>query len=43
MFKVINTVSGVADIVSTNGDITELPTNYEVGSSCSYTDPANQD
>ena len=43
MFKVINTVSGVADIVSTNGDITELPTDYEVGSSCSYTDPTNQE
>lgn len=41
MYKVLSVVNNVADIVSTDGNINELPTNYEIGSGCSYTDPRN--
>ena len=30
-------VKGVADITSTNGDLNELPLNYQIGSSCTWT------
>ena len=41
MYKVLSVVNNVADIVSTNGNKDELPTNYEIGSGGSYTDPRN--
>ena len=41
MYKVLSVVNNVADIVSTNGNKDELPTNYEIGSGGSYTDPLN--
>ena len=37
MYKVLSVVNNVADIVSTDGNINELPTNYEIGSGGSYT------
>ena len=43
MYKVLSVVNNVADIVSTDGNISEFPTNYEIGSSGSYTDPSNGD
>ena len=43
MYKVLSVVNNVADIVSTNGNINELPINYEIGSGGSYTDPRNGD
>ena len=43
MYKVLSVVNNVADIVSTDGNINELPINYEIGSGCSYTDPSNGD
>ena len=39
MYKVLSVVNNVADIVSTDGNINDLPTNYEIGSGGSYTDP----
>ena len=39
MYKVLSVVDNLADIVSTDGNIDELPTKYEIGSCCSYTDP----
>ena len=33
MYKVLSVVNNVADIVSTDGNINELPTNYEISSS----------
>ena len=41
MYKVLSVVNNVADIVSTDGNINDLPTNYEISSSGSYTDPSN--
>ena len=41
MYKVLSVVNNVADIVSTDGNISDLPTNYEISSSGSYTDPSN--
>ena len=41
MYKVLSVVNNVADIVSTDGNKDELPTDYEIGSSGSYTDPSN--
>ena len=41
MYKVLSDVNNVADIVSTDGNLSDLPTNYEIGSGCSYTDPSN--
>ena len=41
MYKVLSVVNNVADIVSTDGNINDLPTNYEIGSGGSYTDPTN--
>ena len=41
MYKVLSVVNNVADIVSTDGNINDLPTNYEIGSGGSYTDPRN--
>ena len=41
MYKVLSVVNNVADIVSTDGNISDLPTNYEISSSGSYTDPLN--
>ena len=43
MYKVLSVVNNIADIVSTDGNISDLPTNYEIGSSGSYTDPSNGD
>ena len=43
MYKVLSVVNNIADIVSTDGNIRELPTKYEIGSSGSYTDPSNGD
>ena len=43
MYKVLSVVNNVADIVSTDGNISDLPTNYEIGSSGSYTNPSNGD
>ena len=43
MYKVLSVVNNVADIVSTDGNKDELPTNYEIGSGCSYTDPRNRE
>ena len=43
MYKVLSVVNNVADIVSTDGNISDLPTNYEISSSGSYTDPSNGD
>ena len=41
MYKVLSVVDNLADIVSTDGNLNDLPTNYEIGSGCSYTDPSN--
>ena len=41
MYKVLSVVNNVADIVSTDGNLNDLPTNYEIGSGGSYTDPIN--
>ena len=41
MYKVLSVVNNVADIVSTDGNLNDLPINYEIGSGCSYTDPSN--
>ena len=41
MYKVLSVANNVADIVSTDGNLSDLPTNYEIGSGCSYTDPNN--
>ena len=41
MYKVLSVVNNVADIVSTDGNIKDLPTKYEIGSGGSYTDPTN--
>ena len=41
MYKILSVVNNVADIVSTDGNINDLPTNYEIGSGASYTDPRN--
>ena len=41
MYKVLSVVNNVADIVSTDGNLNDLPTNYEISSGCSYTDPSN--
>ena len=41
MYKVLSVVNNVADIVSTDGNISDLPTNYEIGSSGSYANPSN--
>lgn len=38
MAYIINgVVKGVADITSTNGDLTELPLSYQIGSTCIWT------
>ena len=41
MYKVLTVINNVADIVSTDGNINDLPTNYEIGSSGSYTNPVD--
>ena len=41
MYKVLSVVNNVADIVSTDGNLNDLPTNYEIGSGGSYTDPSS--
>lgn len=41
MYKVLSVVNNVADIVSTDGNLNDLPINYEISSSGSYTDPSN--
>ena len=43
MYKVLSVVNNVADIVSTDGNISDLPTTQEIGQSGSYTDPSNGD
>ena len=41
MYKVLSVVDNLADIVSADGNKDELPTHYEIGSGCSYTDPSS--
>ena len=41
MYKVFSVVNNVADIVSTDGNLSDLPTNYEISSSGSYTGPSD--